>query len=431
MGDETRTQIETALHLPHRVVSAEEMAAWPVDPKRSEDKTWSEVAWGGDREDRPKLFNWNIWPNRVVFRVNTPEGTEVVRGKAVWRRSARSIRVKGLKLLHAESGDLIQDTRLVHYDQERVIVDFRPARGNGTYHLYYGAAEPPLFDPSPSWEALAKAAPEPPHATAVAIEARCALDSFYPMEVVALESEVKALLAAHPRATYLVFPEERDRPIKLRTEIPAHWAEEGPAQTLCLEADRNEYRVFQLGLWACRADQHDVQVRTTDLRAPDGIIPAGNIQCLTLESRTHHLFMGRPTGPYDVPQGQVRALWFGIDLPEACAPGVYTGKVIVQPTDQPPTEVTINLEVSDRIVAERGDHDLWRLSRLRWLESDVGLGEKVYAPFTPLTISEYKGAITTWGHSFVLSAAGLIRQVRSGEEAILAAPITLEGTLRD
>ncbi|MGC9346552.1 MAG: glycoside hydrolase domain-containing protein, partial [Anaerolineae bacterium] len=67
----------------------------------------------------------------------------------------------------------------------------------------------------------------------------------------------------------------------------------------------------------------------------------------------------------------------------------------------------------------------------RWLESDVGLGEKVYAPFKPLRISENEGAITTWGHSFVLGTAGLIRQVRSGEEAVLAAPITLEGTLQD
>lgn len=423
----SRSQIEDGVLLPYKSVSADEMAAWPVDQKHSEGATWSEVAWGGDNEERPKLFNWNIWPNRVVFRVDVPDGTQIVRGEAVWRRSLLSIRVKGLKLLHAESGALVRDAHLIHYSQERVIVDFRPTAGSGTYHLYYGAAEAVLFEPSPELLEMSYAIGDPPRVTPECIEARCPLDSFYPMEVIALETEAETLLAAHPEATYLVFPEDRDRPIKMRAEIPAHWALQGPRCDLVLPADRNEYRVFQLGLWACRAGLSDVQVSTTDLMSKDGIISASQIQCVTLESKTQHLYMGRPTGPFDVPHSQVRALWFGIDLTPDCAPGEYVGSIFVQPSDQAPTSIPIRISVSNLVVSERGDHDLWRLSRLRWLESDVGLGGEIYAPFTPLTVSEHDGEISTWGHTFVLGSAGLIHQVRFGEGDILAASISLEG----
>ena len=398
-----------------------------MDRKRTQATTWSEVAWGGDSEERPKLFNWNIWPNRVVFRVDVSLGTEVVRGEAYWRRSSLSIRVKGLKLLCADSGEMVSDARLVHYDQERVVVDFRPVAGSGIYYLYYGAAEDVLLDPSQEWLDALSSAQGPPRAVAERIEARCLLDSFYPMELVALKAEVEALRGAFPEATYLVFPEDRDRPIKLRTEIPAHWALEGPADELVLQADRNEYRVFQLGLWACGADLSDVQVSVTDLQSPEGIIPAARVQCLTLESKAQHLYMGRPTGPFAVPKGQVRALWFGVDLPEDNAPGEYVGSIVVQPTGQPPTSVRVRLNVSDVVVPEKGDHDLWRLSRLRWLESDVGLGDQIYAPFTPLAFSERDHTASSWRHTFALGPTGLIDQVRVGAEDVLAAPIALGG----
>lgn len=416
--------------LEYRVVSQQEMDVWPVDKARSGEKQWAETTWGGDRGESRKLFNWNIWPCRVVFEVGDARAnsTCVARGEAVWRRSLRSIRLRGLKLLSAASNEEIRDARLVHYDRERVIVEFRPVSGPGLYYLYYAAHEAPLFHPSEEWLEAAEACEQPILATPLRIESRCELDSFYPMETIALDSEVQDLLDRFPGAAYLVFPEDRDRPIKLDLEIPAHWAREGPRPEISLAADRNEYRVFQIGLWACRAALDDVKLEFSDLRSADGrlLVAAEKLQCLTTESRIKSLYIRKPTRPYPVPKGEVRALWCGIDIPADATPGEYIGTVAILPSNQSPTVITIRLTLSDTVVEERGDHDLRRLSRLRWIESDIGLSDKVYPPYRPLRLSKDKRSISTWGHTLRLSRCGLPEGLRFGNEEIMAAPLKLD-----
>lgn len=412
--------------LEYCVVSPEEMAAWPVDRKTTGEKLWAETTWGGDAPGRPKLFNWNIWPSRVVFQVDS--AAEVVRGEALWRRSARAIRQKGLKLLSAATNERIADVRLAHYDQERVAINFRPVTGPGIYHLYYGATEPPLFEPDPAWRSKAESVTDIPLARAVRIEERCALDGFFPMETIALRAEVERLLKSHPDAAYLVFPEDRNRPIKLLFDIPAHWALEGPKREIALAADRNEYRVFQLGIWACRDFLPNVAVRSTDLRSASGnILAADRLQCLTLQSRIKSLYIERPKGLCPVPKGQTRALWFGIDIPEDAGSGEYRGTLTVSPSGHTFTELPIRLTISNTVAPERGDHDLHCLSRLRWMESDVGLSDKVYPPYRPLTLSKANRRIRAWGHTLALNAYGLPEGLWFGRERIIASPMSLTG----
>lgn len=414
--------------LEYRVVSKEEMQAWPVDKKRSAEKQWAETTWGAERPgQRPLFYNWNIWPSRVVFEVN--EAGDVACGEAVWRRPIRSARLKGLKLVSAATREEIQDARLLLYDSERVIVEFRPVSGAGLYHLYYGASEPALFSPSEFW--IEKVGSSAKHIAAkpLRIEARCELDGFHPMEVVALKTEAQALLGKFPDASCLVFPEDRDRSIKLDLEIPAHWAREGPKREIALQADRNEYRVFQLGVWACREDLKDVKVAFSDLLSSAGAIHAALLQCLTLESRTKSLYIKKPAGRYEIAKGQIRALWCGIDIPESAQSGEYRGTVTVSAAGAEPVEIPIRLILSDLVVAEKGDHDLWRLSRLRWIESDIGLSDKVYPPYKPIKLSRDKRSISTWGHKFVLNEYGLPQEIKFGNKPIMAAPIDLKAKI--
>jgi len=365
-----------------------------------------------------------------VFKVGpTATGADVVRGEVEWRRSSLSVRMKGLKLISADTGEPITDARVVKYDQEGAVIDFRPAAGPGVYHLYYGAHEPACFDPSEAWLAVTEAA-QPSLADALRIEARCDIDAFDEMELIALPGEVAALLERYPDEPYLVFPEDRDRSIKLQFEIPVSWALDGPKDEFILSADRHEYRVFQLGVWACRAGLRGIKVDFTDLCSPDGAvaIPAEGLQCLTLESRIRSRYIAKPKGPFPVPKGEVRAVWCGIDIPKDTTAGEYHGVVTIRPVgdaEASETSVRLRLVVSDVLVPERGDHDRRRLSRLRWVESDVGLSDEVFPPYEPLRVSAEARGISTWGHTFSLDASGLPAQLRVAAEEVLATPIAL------
>ena len=410
--------------LSFRVVTKAEFEAWPVDRSRDGTLKWAESTWGKDAPGRPKLFNWNIWGNRLVIEVGQP--ARAVRCEALWRRSSRSIRQRGLKLTGASQAEEIRNARVVQYDQERVIIDFEPVNGAGLYHLYYGASDAVCFAPDEEW--LRDADKVQCVARAMAIESRCALDSFYPMAVIALESEKKDLLTRFSEAEYLVFPEDRDRPIQLTREIPAHWARQGPAPEIDLTADQNEYRVFQLGVWACRKAMDDVKVVFSDATDSAGnILPARRFQCLTLETRMKSQYIIRPPAGFPIPKGAIRALWCGVDLPDKCVPGRYCARVTVSSRGLPETSIPLTLTIGEKSVPERGDHDLTRLSRLRWIESDVGLSDKVYPPYKPLKWAAGTRSITTWGHVISLGANGLPRQIRFGNKPILARPIRLDG----
>jgi len=411
--------------LEHVIAEAEERARWPVDRAKSGEKRWAESTWGtGPLEgDRRLLYNWNLWPCRIVFEVKGVAA--VVRGEAQWRRSRLSIRMKGLKLLSATTGKVVTDAQVLRYDQAGVALVFRPVDGPGLYHLYYGAHEDVLFDPGREWRRDASAVGAL-DATPLRIEARCAIDDFDAMETIALPDEVEGLLARFPDAPYLVFPEDRDRPIKMQFELPAHWAAEGPAGELALEADRHEYRVFQLGVYACRESIPDIAVKATGLTGPGGArLEAARVQCLTIESRIKSRCIQKPRGPFAVPCGQVRALWFGIDIPLDAAPGVYTGSVSVEPAGLPVRPVPIRLTVSDKVVPERGDHDLHRLARLRWIESDAGLSDRVYPPYKPLRMLRRGRAIRSWGHTIALGATGLPESVDVGQTRVTAGPLAI------
>lgn len=414
--------------LEHRVVTQEEMDRWPVDKKRSLEKLWAETTWGGDEPGKPKLFNWNTWPCRVVLRV--PDRGEVVRAEVVWRRSLLSARLHGMKLIDAKTGNEIADARLVQYSAERITVDFRPASGPGVYYLYYGASEPAFFKSSEEWSNTDRITVMPIPATVERIEERCALDGFPPMEIPALHAETEALLAQFPGAPYLVFPEDRDRSIAMQHEIPAIWTFRDPEALFALTADKNEYRVFQVGIWACRETLENVSIGFGDFTASGGaIIPAARFQCLTTTSKIKSRYIKKPTGPFPVPKGEVRAFWCGIDLPPDVAPGEYRGTVTVRPGGKASTVIPVQLRISDASVEARGDNDLKRLSRLRWIESDVGLSDQVFPPYTPLKLTKPSRSISTWGHTLTLTPSGLPGSLRGETTDIMAAPMDIACTV--
>ncbi|MBR3422947.1 MAG: hypothetical protein IKG80_00490, partial [Clostridia bacterium] len=68
---------------------------------------------------------------------------------------------------------------------------------------------------------------------------------------------------------------------------------------------------------------------------------------------------------------------------------------------------TVDLDVSDVVLPRNGDDDLWRHSRLFWLNSDVGISDEVIPPYTPVITSPGAGAVSILGRKMRVGTLGL------------------------
>ena len=93
------------------------------------------------------------------------------------------------------------------------------------------------------------------------------------------------------------------------------------------------------------------------------------------------------------------------------APGTYQGTVVVAARNAPATTVTIRLQVSDELLADGGDGELWRHSRLRWLDSTIGLDDEVFEPYLP--VREVDQRLTILGRAVQLADSGLLASITS------------------
>ena len=87
-----------------------------------------------------------------------------------------------------------------------------------------------------------------------------------------------------------------------------------------------------------------------------------------------------------VDKGKVQALWVGTQLPEHLSAGTYQGTVTVSAANAESKAVQVSLNVSENVIANHGDNEPWRHSRLRWLNSQIGFDDEVIAPYTALVL---------------------------------------------
>jgi len=85
--------------------------------------------------------------------------------------------------------------------------------------------------------------------------------------------------------------------------------------------------------------------------------------------------------------------------------------VEIQTANLPSQAINLKIRISDRILPEAGDAELWRLSRLRWLNSLLAVDDELVPPFTPL---EVKGkTVSCLGRKIKLSKYGLPEELQS------------------
>ena len=154
----------------------------------------------------------------------------------------------------------------------------------------------------------------------------------------------------------------------------------GPARSFHGEAQRNEFYVFQIGLWAARTNLLGLDVEFKGHIAP--WLNCFNTGGTNWDGKPFHKTI-------QVAQGKVQALWIGVDVPRDARPGEHRATVTICPTNAAPAEIELALTVLPTELADRGDSEPSRLARLRWLDSTLGSDD---APMRSRSPTERKRA---------------------------------------
>ncbi len=365
--------------------------------------------------------------------------------RIAWRRRDAEPEKKNVIVVDASTGGRVAKVLPVRIDREEADFVFEPPTVPGDYYFYYlpyksegrknypsVKYDPPDWSPDPGLAeraaglrssdagAAAKAAANLLRAEVVAFESADEFSAFTPMERIATPAERNALLATHPGAAYLVFPEDRAHSIRMIDDIPHRWAAAGPGGTVAGEAARGEYFAFQIGVWAAREPIADLEVRFSDLvqdtaRIEDGapaartLIEASALGCLNKGGVDWDGSAIRKT--VAVEESKVQPLWCGVRVPRDARPGVFNGTVTVAPAGMPATVLAVELRVTGELLEDAGDGDPFRMSRLRWLDSRLAQDDGIVPPYTPITVDGLK--IGCLGRSLTIGADGFPARIES------------------
>lgn len=360
--------------------------------------------------------------HRVVVRVD--EKSDAVRADIPWRRKDYDAARKGIIIIDATTGKQISNFFREETDRERGKLVFEPQSVPGNYYIYYlpyhtsGGPYPRVeyrmesTQPDAGWLSKAKesvAGRTVGNARLVQFQSRGDFNSFYPMEIVATSAERSRLEKENAGKNFLLFPEDRKHPVKMFHDIPFRWTATGAFQPFAAAADLNEYFVFQIAVWAKGQSAEGIKVSFTDLKGDKNVIPASAFTCF---NTTGIDWLQRPMNiRYEIPKGEIRPLWIGIQMPTDAQPGIYRGKVTVSAENSGSEAIDLTIDLSDRVLEDKGDSDIYRLSRLRWLNSELACDNSIVRPFTPLKVKGNE--ISCLGRSVQLGESGLPEKISS------------------
>jgi len=394
--------------------------------------------------------SWNaesLGNHRAVLSV--PQKADAVRAHIEWRRRDTEPEKKNIIVIEAATSKKITNVLRVNVNRSYGDIVFQ-AESPGTYYVYYlpytsqgrnypkVAYQPPEDTADAVWkaavESVLRSGAQLPWADLVEIQSIDEFNSFYPMEVIATPEEVGRLVASHANRAFLLFPEDRSNPIRMTGDLPQKWVLEEQKQEFAGDADRGEFYAFQIGLFASTADIKDIAAHFSNLRTADGShsIPSSAMRCVNTGGVNWDGAVFKKVVP--VKKGQVQALWFGVQIPEDAAPGTYRGQMTIAPVGMPAQSVNLAITVGPNLIADSGDDEPWRHSRLRWLDSQLAVDDEIVCPYTPMRVAQ--GTISILGRKVVLHPSGLpariqsfftpdVTRIEDKAKSLLAAPMEL------
>lgn len=383
--------------------------------------------------------------HRVVIKVNN--ASDAVQAKLVWRRPDLNPESKRLVIKHAPSGKFVKNYFLESIDSESGHVVFEPESGAGEYYVYYLPYKfrpkwddarysvwndyyPAEMTADEAWMSKAKSnLKQLPKAKVLRYESRSRFDAFTPMGLIATKAEQEKILKDHPENP-IIFTEDRAFPTRLFDRLPAFWAKNGKYDSFKGGANRNEYYVWQIVPWAAREALENLKLEFSSLSDGKTTIPAKDLTCFNLEGINWN--GEKMTFDVNVPKGKLQPLWCGVQIPKNATPGVYTGKVTFSAKGVAPRTIPISIEVNEKVLADQGDGETWRHSRLRWLNSTIGMDDKPSGNYKAI---KHQGAIfEATGKKIDLGKNGLPQTITINKKEVFSSPVnfvvdTGKGTL--
>jgi hypothetical protein len=366
---------------------------------------------------------WNadsLGNQRVVARYGASGAGGAVHVVIPWRRRVEDAGRKRIIVQDSATGERVRNVWVRSVTRQVGDIYFEPVSGKGCYYIYYepyrnegrsnypkGVYWRPDTTASVDWIRRVSGG-EAGNAVVAGFEAIDSFNSVYPMEVVATAREVAALKAKYKDSAFLVFPEDRKYPIRMRGDLPYRWIMRGPGMRVGGMARPFENYAYQLGLYALRSISN-VRVEFGSLKNSKGqIIGGDSMVCINTDGISYdgRAFIKR----VDVPAGQVQALWCVIRVPDD-AEGTYTGTVSVL-ADGRRVALPVRLKVEGPPVKDHGVGMPAEMTRLQWLNSTLAQENTVIAPYTPLEIVG-DTVIRLLGRSIRLSRQGFPEQIQT------------------
>lgn len=373
-------------------------------PYRSGNNSWNEDSLGN---------------HRVVIEF-TGKGN-IAKAVIPWRRNDVNPSLKRIIVEDAKTRAKILNVQTASVTNESGEIYFEPVSGKGTYYVYYmpyrnegrsnypkGVYLPAENTASGSWIQSVHAT-IPVNTVVKEIQSINEFNSFYPMEVIATAKETASVIAKSKREDYLVFPEDRIYPIKMRTRLPQRWIHKGAGGTFNGQTAKGENYTYQLGIYALK-NLEDVTVTFSDLTNEKGGKILANLSYCINTGGTD--YAAQPfTKKINIAQNQVQALWCGIAIPKDIPAGTYKGKTTITAGNAAATSLPLTITVSNTVLTDGGISDPSKQTRLTWINSTMAQENTVIAPYTPLTM--HQKTISLLGRKVEVNEDGFPRQIQT------------------
>ena len=373
--------------------------------------------------------------HRAVVKVGEP--SKAARATLPWRRADKFVDSTRMVIIGATTGEEIKNISIESISPEKATFIFEPTSGESLYYIYYMPYEfmygwnngrydgpwnhylAPEYNPSKEWLTAVGNADATSQAEVLRIESRSRFDAITSMGHIATQAETEQLRASATSAMVL-FPEDRVFQIRLKDHLPARWAEHGPSNRFDGYACRNEYYAWQIGVWAAKEQLNNVRISFSDLECGKHRIMADSITCFNTEGVN---WDGKPlTFNVNVAKDKVQALWCGVQIPHDAKVGTYRGTATISADNAEPQKIDIAIKVSSTLLEDRGEKDLWRMARLRWLNSQIGVSDSPTRDYK--NIHRAGNTIHATEKSITLTENGLPASIKVAEREILAKPMS-------